>query len=258
MYKVSVGGCYTNHPAPFKMSRPYGISEFLLLFVRTRALFKVGNNEFQILPNQIIIIDKDTPYEYYAMENTYMDDWMHFSCQKQDEIYISSILNTPIGLGNGTRISIYIQQIIWEKDYGSRDHREENINMLMAILMNHLEVAVKYRDMGFEYSPYYAKMQELRLSIHSNPSHCMDVAAAADSIGISNSYFQHLYSQYFGISFRKDIIGSKMEYAKELLSGSGDTIGNIARLCGYNNEVHFYRQFKKAVGITPAEYRKST
>ncbi len=268
MYTISVGGCYAHHPAPYKMYRPNGISEYLLLFVHTKANFQIRDTAFEVLPNQIVIVDKNTPYQYYVTDTPYIDDWMHFDCEKEDFPFSSDILNNvssssvnclnkPITLSNAARISSYIHQIIWESGYTSADYCRENVNMLMQILMNHIKEALLCNRAGVFYSPYYGKMQELRLHLQSNPDTDLSLEAVAKSMSISSSYFQHLYTKYFGISFRNDIISMRIEYAKELLTGTSDSIENIAYLCGYNNEVHFYRQFRKNTGMTPTEYRST-
>lgn len=254
MYTVSTGGCYAHHPAPYKMYRPNGISEYLLLFVRTKANFQIGENSFEILPNQIVIVDKNTPYQYYVTDTPYIDDWMHFDCEDEN----IDCLNKPITLINAARISAYIHQIIWESGYTSAEYCQENINMLMQILMNHIKEALHCSQSGLFYSPYYGRMQELRLHLQSNPATDLSLETVAKSMSISSSYFQHLYTKYFGISFRNDIISMRIEYAKELLTGTANSIETIAYLCGYNNEVHFYRQFRKNTGMTPAEYRNTS
>lgn len=33
------------------------------------------------------------------------------------------------------------------------------------------------------------------------------------------------------------------------------SIRSLADFCGYENELHFMRQFKKFVGMTPSQYR---
>ena len=34
------------------------------------------------------------------------------------------------------------------------------------------------------------------------------------------------------------------------------SIRSLSDFCGYDNELHFMRQFKKFVGMTPTEYRQ--
>ena len=54
-----------------------------------------------------------------------------------------------------------------------------------------------------------------------------------------------------------DVINGKIEKAKEILSETGCTVSQVAAMCGYDNEEHFMRQFKKIVGVTPTGYRKN-
>lgn len=107
------------------------------------------------------------------------------------------------------------------------------------------------------YSPYRYPMQQLRIRLQTEPLEAPNAKEAASEIGISLSYFQHLYSDFFGISYQKDLIKMRIDYAMELLTTTEHTIQEISELCGYQNEVHFYRQFQKLSGMTPAEYRRS-
>ena len=45
---------------------------------------------------------------------------------------------------------------------------------------------------------------------------------------------------------------------KYYLAGSDMSIRGLADFCGYESELHFMRQFKKFVGMTPTEYRRSS
>ena len=47
-----------------------------------------------------------------------------------------------------------------------------------------------------------------------------------------------------------------MSHAKLLLSSTKIPVSAISEQCGYNNDVHFMRQFKNYTGLTPTEYRK--
>ncbi|MHA2856026.1 helix-turn-helix domain-containing protein [Paenibacillus lautus] len=74
-------------------------------------------------------------------------------------------------------------------------------------------------------------------------------------MNMSRSYFQHKYKQIFGISVINDIILNRLGYASYLLKNTSYAISHISGICGYENDVHFMRQFKKYVGLTPSEYR---
>jgi AraC-like DNA-binding protein len=48
-----------------------------------------------------------------------------------------------------------------------------------------------------------------------------------------------------------------MNYAVELIHDSKLTIAEIAEKLGYCDQFHFSRQFKKALGKSPIQFRKS-
>ncbi|MCQ2416879.1 MAG: diguanylate cyclase [Oscillospiraceae bacterium] len=104
-------------------------------------------------------------------------------------------------------------------------------------------------------SPYYREFVDLRERIYSNPRGEWSIDAMCRDLILSRGYFQKLYTRCFGISFTQDVINSRIELSKRMLSGTDYSIAYIADQSGYSNYVHFMHQFKKIVGITPTEYR---
>lgn len=105
-------------------------------------------------------------------------------------------------------------------------------------------------------SPYYREFVNLRERIYSNPQEDWSIDSMCRDLILSRGYFQKLYTRCFGISFTQDVINSRIELSKRLLSSTDYSIAYIADQSGYSNYVHFMHQFKKIVGITPTEYRK--
>lgn len=77
-------------------------------------------------------------------------------------------------------------------------------------------------------------------------------------MNVCNTYLQKIYRETFGISCVADVIASKIIYAKDILSKTNMSVLEVAYECGYKNDVHFMRQFKKCVGVTPSEYRRNS
>ena len=78
----------------------------------------------------------------------------------------------------------------------------------------------------------------------------------ARSASLSPSYFQALYKAEFGVSCYEDVISAKMELARYYLANTALSVSETAALCGYDNEVHFMRQFRQRMGMTAGEFRK--
>ena len=105
--------------------------------------------------------------------------------------------------------------------------------------------------------PHYSSLVDLRAKIYRNPQLKWNVDTMAADVNMSRSYLQHIYREVFGVSCISDVISSKIEKAKELLTETSCTVSQVAFMCGYDNEEHFMRQFKKLVGMTPTRYRRS-
>ncbi|HAP79238.1 MAG TPA: AraC family transcriptional regulator, partial [Ruminococcus sp.] len=105
--------------------------------------------------------------------------------------------------------------------------------------------------------PHYSELLELRQKIYRNPHIKWTVELMASEVNMSRSYFQRIYRETFGISCISDVIVSKTDKAREILSTTSCTVSQVAVMCGYDSDEHFMRQFKKVVGVTPTVYRKN-
>ena len=90
--------------------------------------------------------------------------------------------------------------------------------------------------------------------MQSQPYKGFTAREMAESLEISPSYFQHLYKEFFGIPFKTDLINIRLDYARGLILNTDLKLERVAQLCGYNSEIHFYRQFREKTGMTPREY----
>ncbi len=91
---------------------------------------------------------------------------------------------------------------------------------------------------------------------YTNENICIpELSAMCD---ISEDYFRKIFKNTFGTSPRKYINDMKISYSKELITSGMYTITKVAELSGYTDMSYFSREFKKAFGICPADYRKST
>lgn len=75
-------------------------------------------------------------------------------------------------------------------------------------------------------------------------------------MNISPVYLSRLFKKEEGINFIDYLNQYRIEVAKKLLQDIRYHIIEVADLSGFHNTRYFSKIFKKAVGITPSEYRK--
>lgn len=75
-------------------------------------------------------------------------------------------------------------------------------------------------------------------------------------LNVSKFSLSHDFKKHMGKSVMDFVTEKRMAKAKELLSTTEDSIGQIGYCIGFSSDAHFISIFKKRVGITPLQYRK--
>lgn len=256
MIKAITGGCESVHPSTYRMSRPKGLPHFVLLIVHTRGVFHIDSQRFLVEPSQVVLLAPHTPNFYGNPDGSYMDDWLHFETDEPELIArLTSISNHPFSVGDTEIFTFCIYHILWELSFGQPTLKDENVRALFTYLFNSLFTAHPAKNHA-----YTTLLENQLKQLHLEMSNALDqkhsIAKCAKQLNISESYFQMIYKKQFGISFQQDLIQMRINHAKFNLSTSSLPLAQIAEICGYSNQVHFFRQFKKLTGVTPAHYRK--
>lgn len=253
--KVLRGGCASKHESSFSMSCPCGADDYVLLLLRSEGEFWIDGIEYQLKPGWAVLISPKIPYRYSNSKGSYSDDWLHFMPEKGERIPERLVCNVPFALEDFETCSILMRLLLWENAYTSAEYAAENINALFTVLLSHLTFGWLALENIESSNPYLNKFKSLRLNMAASLKEKHSISRYAAELSISTSHFQHLYTQFFGISFQKDLIRMRITYAEVLLQATDLSLETIAENCGYTNCVHFFRQFKQIKGITPAKYR---
>lgn len=255
--KVLRGGCASRHETSFMISRPSGQDNHVILLLRSGGEYWINGVHYLLSSGYAIILTPHTPYSYHNPEGCLSDDWIHIKLENDESLNDTLICNEPFLLDEFETCSTLMRQLLWESSYTSPQYADENIKALFSVLTNHLEAACNAQETIKKASPYVWELKRLRLEMQNTLTENHSINKYANRLCISASHFQHLYSQTFGISFNNDLIQMRIAYAEILLQTTSFSMETIAEACGYSNPVHFFRQFKKAKGITPAKYRKA-
>lgn len=92
-------------------------------------------------------------------------------------------------------------------------------------------------------------------AMRSRPHRPMFVSGMAASVNLSPSRFQHLFKTETGMSPASYLKSLRIEQARKLLETTFLTNQEIIVRVGLRDESHFVRDFKKAYGLSPRQYR---
>lgn len=252
--KINRIGLNYTHGIHFAINRPAGSGDYLLLIVKTPAVFTLQGKETAVDKNTAILYNKGTPQIYCADRCSYTNDFIHFDSEGERELR-NLPLDTLFTLPSIKQVGKILKDIYLEF-ISNNANREESMELLMRLLFVKISELVAYKPQSTVLYDYYDEFLNLRSMIYRHPEKKWTVERLSGQVNLSPSYFQKLYKNTFGVTCIADVIACKMEYAKASLAGTGGTIREISALCGYDNEEHFMRQFKREVGVTPTEYRR--
>ncbi len=104
-------------------------------------------------------------------------------------------------------------------------------------------------------NPNFNGYLDIRLEIWKNPKDEYSTDDLCRRFSHSEAYFRNTYKELFGISFRQDVIRSRIHHAKYLLLTTQMSLTAIAEKCGYDDEKYFFRRFKALTDMTPNQYK---
>ncbi|HAU36154.1 MAG TPA: hypothetical protein DCX07_00370 [Phycisphaerales bacterium] len=85
----------------------------------------------------------------------------------------------------------------------------------------------------------------------------LTVADMGRWVGLSASHLRALFAEELGASPLHAMLSRRIGEARKLLLGSSLTVKEIAHQVGYDDQLYFSRAFRRAVGMSPVEYRES-
>ncbi|ARV61183.1 AraC family transcriptional regulator [Nostocales cyanobacterium HT-58-2] len=100
------------------------------------------------------------------------------------------------------------------------------------------------------------KLRQVLGYIHSHIDLEIKLTTLADMAGVSQYYFCQLFKQSMGITPYQYVLQLRVERAKQLLKSQKMTICDVALACGFANQSHFTKHFRKLTGTTPKAYWK--
>lgn len=256
MFKLIKCGYTYIHPSGIFIDRPTGSGNYAFVLFKSRAEVTINGRSLTVDNNTWIIFRPSTPYSYRDTEKPFVNDWFHFSGE-ETEAFLTRLelpLDEPVRAIHPASISrgvMELQSINWL----GGPQREPIIDLDLQSFLMKLGNLRQLTPMSENVARYFRQFSEIRSLLYNSPQTRYSVESLAAEVNLSKSYFQHVYKELFGCPVSLDMINGRLEYAKYLLENSSLPIGTVAKECGYENETHFMRQFKKFVGKTPSQYK---
>ncbi len=247
------------HDPDFFINRPGGSGDYLILLIKSRAVFTFPEGDVTAAPGNVVLYRQGTPQYYRADGERFGNDWFHFLPDSEEDLQFLKELDIACDRllypGNLSEPAKILEMLCHEYFF-DHPHKAESITLMLRLFFIKLSEDLHCSSRG-RTGTNYEKIAALRIAIYNDPSRDWSVPAIANALAMSPSSFQHTYKKYFGVSPVNDVIAARVERAKYLLSTTDHSIKQIAHICGYASDMHFVRQFGKFTGMRPTEFRNA-
>jgi AraC family transcriptional regulator len=165
------------------------------------------------------------------------------------------LLRNPAGAVDRTLLSL-VSTLSPSLDY------ENNLNRLYighitSAMMTHIVSVYGSGLRRGRYAPALSP-RHVRLAIEymrHRIAENISVEDIASACGISAGHFTKAFAGSTGFTPHQWVLHKRIELAKALLHKGADIV-SIAGICGFSDQSHFSRAFKKMTGLPPAKWRR--
>ena len=125
------------HPSDFKIKRPDGSGDYILLVLRSPAFFVFDKITHHTNGNSVVIFKKGTPQLYGADGCEFINDWIHFEADENDiEFFTNSgiTFDKILNLQNVTELSALIKHMCFEK-YSNNKNANNSTDLYFKLII---------------------------------------------------------------------------------------------------------------------------
>lgn len=114
---------------------------------------------------------------------------------------------------------------------------------------------VRMDQVGSVVEPYREMTPSVAYVMNHYTEH-ISIRGLAEITGLSLSQFDRRFKELFQMTPSNYIHRVRVNAARSMLEKSGESIGEIAVECGFYDQSHFTKRFKRVIGMSPSAYRK--
>ena len=229
----------------------------LFYIMSGKGFFRVESQQFPVHPGDLVVVNPgvlhtelsfaDNPLEYIVMGI----DGVQL---QQDDSRERRFFHLPVS-ETGDDYRFYMETILRESANRNEEYLEVCAGLTQVFLillrrLSHRRLSVSRARSTSECARVKQYMDE-----HFAEDISLDTLAALSHM--NKHYLVHAFNKEVGCSPISYLLARRIAESKHLLENSDDSVSQVGLRLGFSSPSYFSQRFKKAVGITPLEYRRA-
>ena len=247
----------------FIIDRPNGMKGYIMnLTVKGRGKIFSGDNEFIVEPGDLLLFPPEAVHYYGRADDS--NEWYHRWVYFRPRAYWADWLRWPHEVERVGHIKLADEQLANEFDslfLNIEETHKEIRPMSEQLAMNLLErLLIRCYEVSSlaDHAPMDHRILEACQILSASLSAEVSIEELAEQVFLSPSRLAHLFREQVGVSIVRWREDQRIIRAKLLLQTTPLPVAVIGQQTGYDDQLYFSRVYKKRVGVSPSEYRKSS
>ncbi|MEP4545381.1 MAG: arabinose operon transcriptional regulator AraC [Saccharospirillum sp.] len=247
----------------FWIERPSGLKGYILNLTTSGSglVFPGSKHETRVNTGDMMLIPAGACHDYgrhpdasnwhhrwvYFRPRATWSEWLNWAQVTRNVGFMTIESRERVQL-----ISQLFKDIDSSRKNGNMLSEELGLNLLEQILIRCREF-----DQQRPQAPLDNRIHRVCQFINDNLSKELSIAELSSVACMSSSRFSHLFRKQLGIPIRQWIEDQRISLARQLLLTTDLAVSQVAQYLGYQDALYFSRVFRKNLGLSPREFRKS-
>ena len=208
---------------------------------------EIGNKNYNVKKGQMFFIPPDEKMRYFPEEN---DPWQYVwfslkgeTAKKYGELLDFTVENPLAECNQFPKIYVILKDML-----ENLESEKGGYFSALSYFYNILEICTQKSVTGIK-----AIKEHIDLTF-SAPE--FNIERLCYDVGISHAQLLRQFKKEYGITVVKYVIKKRIELACNLLKTTDLSVKSVAYSCGFSDEVHFMKTFKKEIGVSAGDYKK--
>lgn len=230
----------------------------LFCVVNGKGFIQVDSQQFPVRKGELFIINPHTLHTELSFAEDCLEyivmgiNGIQFCTKESNDIHLT---DTTINTEHGD-YCFYFNNILHEMEEKQEGYQEICAKLAYVFLVQ-LQRRISQQTVPLNRTKTNSECARIRQYLDDHFTEHITLDLLADMVHINKHHLVHLFSKEIGCSPINYLLAKRILESKRLLKGCNYSVSEISHCLGFSSPNYFSQRFKKAVGLTPLEYRRA-